>query len=884
VTTIQISGEPGNEDPRILIRAQGTWNNSSPLILVDGIERPMSDINVSEVESVSVLKDASATAVFGVKGAEGVILITTKRGTLGKPRLTVNANLSRKIISKTPDKLNSYDAFLYRNQAIEYEISSREDAWGYYTPTPILAHYKQPQSEADKYIFPDVDWRKQQLNPNASSSQIDLDVQGGTEFAQYFGTLGYSHEGDLLRSGLENYKGYKTKIEYNRFNFRTNLDLNATKTTVFSINLSGLVGIKWGSPGQDIWRPFYQSVPSMYPVRFPDGAWGYYPFTQIPNPAFLLNNSGNPKNIRTQVTTDFILKQGLDFITPGLSFRASLSYDTRFYTNGGISDGQSALQRFIDPKIIDMKPGESDLDYTYGSIKTSGTNDYDWVLQPATYGSENSSTSNLNNAYRRLFYQAQLNYSRKFDKHDVGFMALAQREQLATGSEFPRYREDWVGRLTYNYDGKYLFETNAAYNGSEKFAPKYRFGFFPSIALGWMVSNESFLKKDWLDKLKLRYSIGKVGDDSAPPRWGYSTTWSLPSDRTYFGSTYVPSPYDQYVISTIGNPDIHWEEAVKQNVGLELAVFKNLLNLTVDVYKDDRNNIFLSGGSRNIPNYFGSNPVAANLGKTTAHGYEIELKLQKTTSFQLNYWFTWAYTHAKDKVLYREDPLLYYNYQRAAGFQIGQNRNIFQDGYVNNWNEVYSSLSLSTGNTEKLPGDYNIVDFNGDGTMDSFDSAPYSFPNRPQNTYSFTFGGDWKGFSVMAQFYGVDNVSRFYGWFTWPFSDGYKAVVMENTVNTWRPWNTTPEWPGQRLNSSGAEGTRFTIDGSYLRLKTAEIAYTFTGNMVQKLGLNSAKLYLNGNNLLYFSKMMDDRETDNVTNGAAYPMYRTITLGVSINF
>ncbi len=893
VTTIQISGEPGNEDPRILIRSQGTWNNSAPLILVDGVERSMSDINVSEVESVSVLKDASATAVFGVKGAEGVILITTKRGALGKPQLTVNANTSMKFISRTPDKLDSYNGFLYRNDAIEYEVSVNENSWSYFMPMEIAEHYKLPQSEEDKYIFPNVDWPSEQLNKNASSSQVDLTVSGGTDFAKYFGAISYTHEGDLLKSGLDNGKGYKTKVAYNRFNFRSNLDFNLTGSTIFTVNLSGYVGTKWGGAEYNgaqqlvaahwIWDGFYFLSPSVMAVRFPDGSWGYNPNApNTTNPIAYLNNLGNVKNIRTQITTDFILKQKLDFITPGLTVQGSLSYDNRFYSRGGMTDTGGAISKYIDPKIIDKLPGETEWDYTYGTIKSPGINDYDWVLQPVNYLSEN--TAELGTAYRRIFYQAQINYARTFKKNDLGVTFLMNREKYAKGSEFPRYREDWVGRVTYNYDARYFLETNGAYNGSEKFAPKYRFGFFPSVAVGWMASNEHFLKKEWLNKLKFRYSIGKVGNDNfTSPRWAYTTNWAVDDAETIFGNTFKGSPYTQYKEAVVGNPDLHWEVSKKQNLGLELSVLNNMLNLNMDVYRDDRSDIFMSNTQRQIPNYFGAAPVAANIGKTESKGYELEFRFQRTTKKQLNYWLNWTYSHAKDMVVFMEDPILLYDYQKKAGFQIDQSMGQIGDGYLNNWDEVYSSVG-KTSNKQKLPGDTNMIDFNGDGKMDNYDQVPFGFPERPQNTYTFALGAAYKGFSIMVQFYGVYNVSRTYGYYMYGFSDETKSVVFENMVNTWRPWNTDANWTGQRLLSSGDNANRLTVDGSYLRLKNAEIAYTFSGNLIKSLGVKSTRVYINGNNLLYFSKMMDDRETNNVKNGADYPIFRTVTFGMNINF
>jgi TonB-linked SusC/RagA family outer membrane protein len=887
VTVIQGTGEPGADDPRILIRAQGTWNNSNPLILVDGVERRMNDIDMSEIESISVLKDASATAVFGVKGAEGVILITTKRGKTGKPRFSVDVNANTKFLSRTPEKLNSYQGFLYRNRSIEYELPVTESSWGMYTPIPVVNRYKQPQAPGDAYIFPDVDWPKEQLKPFALSHRVNLNASGGTNTARYFGSLSYTHDGDLLNSGLDNGKGYKSKNAYDRFNFRTNLDLDITKSTVFSVNLSGLVGTKYGSPGQDIWRPFYQSAPQNYPARFPDGAWGFTNKVNIINPLYLLNNYGAPTNTRTQVTTDFVVQQKLDFLTKGLSYRGSLSYDNLFYSNGGITDNGNAPQRYIDPNIINMQPDETELDYIYGTNQTPGINDFDWVQQPITYLSEN--TWNLGGAFRRLFYQNQLRYARAFQKHDVGTTFLMNREEFAQGSMFPRYREDWVGRVTYSYDDRYLFESNAAYNGSEKFSRQYRFGFFPSVAVGWRASNESFLKKDWLSNLKFRYSIGKVGNDNFnSPRWAYSSQWAVDPQETNFGApNNAPSPYIQYTEDVIGNPDLQWETALKQNFGLEVAVFSNKIAFTADYFRDHRENIFMSAGQRRVSNYFGARPVAANIGETKSQGYELALNLQNTFKGNLHYWFNTSYTFALDETIYREDPVLLPAYQKQQGFQIGQTRTSATAGYVDNWDEVYAATGLPSGNGLKLPGDFRMVDFNGDGTINNFDVAPYGYPTRPRNTYNFSFGGSFKGFSVMAQFYGVYNVSRAYGWFMYPYSDPSEFVIFENQLDTWTPQNTDASWPAQRTNRTmpnSPEGDRYLVDGSFLRLKTAEIAYTIDSKVMKRIGARSSRIYLNGNNLLYWSKMMDDSETEGLTNGAGYPTYKRINLGLSINF
>lgn len=889
VTVIQGTGEPGADDPRILIRAQGTWNNSNPLILVDGVERRMNDIDMNEIESISVLKDASATAVFGVKGAEGVILITTKRGKVGTPKFSIDANSNVKFLSKTPDKLNSYEGFLYRNNSIEYELPVTESSWGMIMPMQLVNRYKQPQAPGDEYIFPDVDWPKEQLKDFALSHRVNLNFSGGTQTARYFGSLSYTHDGDLLNSGLDNGKGYKSKNAYDRFNFRTNLDLDVTKTTTFSLNVAGYVGTKFGNPGQDIWRPFYQSAPHTYPARFPDGAWGFTPLYQIPNPLYLLNNSGAPTTTRTQVNTDFVLQQKLDFITKGLSFRGLLAYDNLFYTTGGISDNGNALTRWIDPAIIDIQEGQNEEDFIHGSIRTAGINDFDWVQQPVTYMAENP--NNLGSAYRRLFYQNQLNYSRVFDKHDVGATVVMTREQYAEGSMFPRYREDWVTRITYAYDDRYLFETNGAYNGSEKFSKDYRFGFFPSVALGWRASNENFLKNvAWLSNLKFRYSYGKVGNDNfTAPRWAYETQWRIDVAPTYFGAPQNgASPYTQYVESVIGNPSLQWETAIKQNFGIEFSVLENRIGFTADIFRDHRTDIFMSASQRRISDYFGSLPVSANLGETKSKGYELSLNLQNQLN-QLHYWANVSYTYAKDEVIFMEDPSLLPSYQKNQGYQIGQTRNGVTEGYVNNWDELYATTFWQVQNGNKLPGDQRIVDFNGDGIINTFDSAPYGYPTRPQNTYNFSLGLSYKGFSIMAQFYGIYNVHRRYGWFSMPYSDGAEFVVFENNLDQWTPENLDAAWPAQRTNRSYDfaninAGDRWLVDASFLRLKTAEIAYTLGGQWLKNIGASSTRIYVNGNNLFFWSDMVDDQEGPGVTNGAGYPVYKRVNLGLSVNF
>jgi hypothetical protein len=409
-----------------------------------------------------------------------------------------------------------------------------------------------------------------------------------------------------------------------------------------------------------------------------------------------------------------------------------------------------------------------------------------------------------------------------------------------------------------------------------------------SVALGWVASNESFLDYDWLNKLKLRYSIGKVGNDNfSAPRWAYETNWAI-DDRTNFGyPTNASSYYLQYRQSVIGNPNLNWEAVTKQNVGFEVAVLKNRFTLNLDIFKDHRTNIFMSASQRKIPNYFGDSPVAANIGETKTRGYEVELKYQDASQGSLHYWANAAFTYAIDKILYMEDPALLPAYQKAQGFQIGQVKSQLTSGYLQNWDDVYSSVAYSTNDNFKLPGDYRMVDFNGDGKLDSFDSAPYGFPTRPQHTYTLTSGLSYKGFGAMVQFYGVYNVLRQVGSLG-AFGGTIKGIAFTENLHYWTP-DRMPDrdygpTKGLRVMNSSPDGPMWLYDASYLRLKTAEISYTVSKGFIQRFKINSVRMFVNGNNLIFWSKLPDDMEAATSTGRVAYPNYKLINYGISINF
>ncbi|MVT08773.1 SusC/RagA family TonB-linked outer membrane protein [Chitinophaga sp. ysch24] len=880
VITSASTGMPGAEDPQILIRAQSSWNNSAPLILVDGIERSMSTIDISSVESISVLKDASATAVYGVKGANGVILITTKKGTTGKAVIQIRSNMTTKVASKLPEKYDSYDAFVIKNLAIQRELMLSANGWSAYKPQQIIDKYRNPLNAEDWDRYPNVDWTKELFKDRAMSYSTAVNVSGGSQFVTYFAGADFVYEGDLFKT-FQNGRGYKSGYGYNRINVRSNLDFNLTKTTRFSTKLFGSNGVRkvpWGAADNDqgYWASAYRTSPDAMRPIYSDGTWGFFQprNADVPNSVYNLAMSGIEKRTNTQLTTDFILQQQLDMITRGLSVRGSISLDNTFReTQRGINDAFNYAQR----KWVDPETGTVFLEYPINSgTQLDYSDGIRWSGQPGSVDRDAT--------YRRQNYMFQLNYDRRFGKHDVTAMGLLQREKVATGSQFARYREDWVFRATYNYDTRYFFETNGAYNGSEQFGPDYRFAFFPSFSAGWMLSNENLMSSlNFLDVLKIRASWGKIGDDAvAVGRWPFRDQWAF-GGNAQMGSPPANTPYTFYRVSSLGNPNISWEKVEKRNLGIDYSFLQGKIAGSVDVFSDNRTDIIINGASRAIPSYFGVSAPSANLGRVTSKGYEIELRLDHTFKNGIHIWANTNMTHATNKTIFRDDPELRLAYQKQAGYSIGQTRTYLDYGYLQSWDDIYGSTQRSTNNQNKLPGDYNIIDFNGDGIIDGNDTAPYGYAGTPQNTYNASLGIDWRGLSLFLQFYGVNNVTREV---TFPtFHSSSNVAYVEGAY--WLKQNgggdvPLPRW--SNLEGGGGNGTRYLFDGSYTRLKNAEIGYTLSGGVVKKMGIKTCKIYVNGNNLLLWTKMPDDRES-NFSGGSslgAYPTVRRFNLGIDI--
>ncbi len=909
VATIASTGQPGEEDPRIYIRGAAAWNqDAQPLVLVDGVKREIKSVDVTSVATISVLKDASATAVYGVEGANGVILITTKRGQEGKARIDVGFNATLKAVSKLPRKYDSYDGYMFRNQAIESELALKTGAgsWAYYRPQTFINlfrnqdHVVRPQytadgsflgnySQADRY--PNTDWQEEMFEKTALSYNTNLNISGGTKYVKYFVSFDYQNEGDITKI-WENNLGFDGGYSYNRLNVRSNLDFTITKTTEFKVSLAGSnaqqkkprLGYNSGSwAEQQMWAGAYSMAPNLFPVKYSDGSWGYYPLvSNIANSPMNVATGGYELQAITRIFTDFALEQKLDFITKGLVARGTISWDNQFNESGrGIVTNAKPDGSSFQPKRMYILPEEGIVNREKLSLENTGFDFYesrDWITQAGNV----SYTSRLTEMSLQLFW------GRQFGKHNVTAMANWKRRSIAQNAELENRREDWVARATYDYNSRYFAEFNGAYNGSQQFSPDHRFGLFYSGAAGWMVSEENFMKwlkaKKILDMFKIRGSVGQIGDDSAGKRFAYLTTWEV-NGPFHMNTDNSDSPFTGYSEAGVAAPDLRWATVVKYNLGFDYAFWNGMFAGSFDWFRDERKDIFISGGDRlSIPSYYGVVSVPdINKGEIKNSGFEVELRFNKVLKNGMRFWANTNYTYAHNTIILKDDPKLYPNYRKAQGYSQGQYVSFIDKGFIGTYDELYSTPERDANDDNLVIGDHYIVDFNGDGKVDATnDQAPFGYTGNPEHTYNATIGWEWKGFSCFAQLYGVTGVTRDVGL----NSFGSQLLTVYDNGTWWNPVDGTGEVVIPRFNSqiSYNEGTQFLYDGSYLRLKNVEVAYTWTKGWIKKLGFTSLKIYLNGNNLFLITKMPDDRESNYGWSGAggAYPTVRRYNFGFKL--
>lgn len=879
----QASGEPGNDQSTLRIRGVGTFNGSQePLVLVDGIQVDnYNNIDPNEIENVTILKDASSTAVYGIRGANGVLIITTKRGKVGPAKVSYTFNNAINSFTAIRSQMNAYDWANSFNQAI------KGDAFltgGTYTPRYTDAELQKFKDGSDPIFYPNIDWYKVMLKKTSSQQQHNLNINGGTDKVRYAVSVGmFNQEGLFNNTNLS--PDYDAQLKFRRYNFRSNLNFQVTKRFTAQLDMSSQTEQRSGSNAnvQNVIENIARANPTVSPgivngkvVVFPIGG----------NPIVSLYEPGYQREYRNYLNGSLRLDHDLDFITKGLTTHFNISY-----------------QNFNSQKFVNRKSGPAII--TYLPVRQAdGSIAYLPQNTDAQYG--NAETIGKN---RRVTSEFAVDYKRKFGDHNVTALLLYnQQKNIDPTYTFlvPNGYQSYVGRVTYDYKSRYLAQVDAAYNGTENFAPGNRFGLFPAYSLGWVASEESFFPKtDALGFLKFRGSYGQVGNDQigsgflqSNNRFLYRpTAWTF-SGGSRFGETGTTLNTVGGVVEGRGsNPDLTWERSVKSNLGIEMGFWKRKLNVTVDLFSEKRDNILAN--RQTISSTYGVAIPPQNLGKMQNRGYEFSATLSDRIR-DFNYQVNANYSFARNKILYQDEVNPLFAYQARTGHRFGQIFGLIDQGFFNTVDEANDpKRPVYQWNNNKLqPGDIRYADINGNGLVDNYDAVPIGFSQIPEITYGFSFVGSYKGFSVSVLFQGVSNVSLPYTRrFTQAFFDANPAGAVDYLSESWTQERYNAglpiKFPRFSLGTNGnaannyQTSTFFTADASYLRLKNVEIGYTFSNKILKRVGLNTARLFANALNLYTWSKVfpgVDPESPPTPTNLEPYPLVRTINMGVNINF
>ena len=870
---IQSSGLPGEDTAELYVRGRASFaSDGQPLVLVDGVERSFADIPVDDVAQISILKDASATAVYGVRGANGVILVTTKRGESGSAQVSLTTNFSLQTPTRLNTYLNSYEAVTLLEEAL------RNDGLPSQYSASDIAKFKQASEGKltgdDFYRYPNVDWYNEALKKTAPTQQYNVNISGGTTRMKYFASLGYMDQGGLYKN-FESYDyGQSSQVRYQRYSFRANLDFTFTKQFTAQINFGTRfedrkgpnINDQQGGRGRSgVFYELNRTPTWIFPVKYPGDLWGGSAYAQN-NIIALLSQGGFRSQSSNVNETSVVLRYDLDALVKGLSARAMGSFDYfTSYTRGFTST-------FATYELVDRSGNLEDI----SNYRQYGTN------APLEYGGNTQSTN------FRAYLEVGLNWQRTFKKiHDWTAMVLYNESSARTQAEVPTRYQGLVGRATYNYDRRYFSEVNFGYNGSENFAKGKRFGFFPSFSLGWMLSSEEFLKStEWLDMLRLRATYGEVGNDRYQGnRFLYIPSWIQTSDPTYtFGnSTSVYGVYE----GMFPNMDVSWERSRKYNLALESAVLNSSLSGSIDLFYENRSGILTN--YMTIPNWVAVSTAPANLGKTTNKGIEVELKYRKRLG-KVNFNTGISYAFAKNNIVSRDEPAGMPDYRKQEGQSIGQYYGLVSEGFFTSEAEIASAPRQTFGPVKI--GDLKYRDMNSDGIIDERDVTFIGHTNMPTTSVSLNLGAEYKGVSVSTMLTGVTEVSRYYdAEMMFAFVDGGKA--RSRHLDRWQPsqsveWNVAnAKYPLLHYGAFGNNNQRlnsyFVQDGSYIRLRNVEVAYQIPRAICQKLGISNLRIFVNGTNLLTWDKLngLTDPES---RNSNSYPIMKVFNLGLNIRF
>lgn len=862
IVTRQVSGEPGNDASQIYIRGMGTWVNKNPLTLVDGIERDINTINTQEIESITMLKDASATAVYGVRGANGVILITTKRGVEGKPKVEFRTEHAILTALRLPEYIDGYKYAGLVNEALGYAGKD---------PRYTASEMENFRDGSNPYFYPNVNWVDMILKKNTYQTINNLSVSGGSKFVRYYVNVGLTKQMGIYKEdpAVE----YNTNTSVTRYNFRSNVDIDVTKELQVNMGVGGIIQHNY-YPGVSSSQIFYAMKvipPTQYAPVNPDGSISGGAAYLNDNPWGMVAHSGYSRHDNNSIQGTFSAKWDLsELVTKGLSLKGTFSYDHYTLINN------ARYIEFETKKYLGMN-ADSEEQYT---IFREG--------QPMGY-------SVGKNIGRSVYMEAAANYDKTIGRHNLSSLLLFnRREYVNLGTDnarinLPYRRQGLAGRLTYNFDNRYLAEFNFGYNGSENFPKGERYGFFPSISAGWVISGEKFWNNYAnINHFKIRASHGQVGNDEiGGVRFLFESLYNTSGHGAWFGSS--QTNYPSINEAQIGNQYVTWEKATKSNVGLDLNLFDSKLQIQLDGFYESRKGILLKreGSTPEFSGINGGVMPYANLGRVKNKGIDGMIDYSNSSG---NFFYSvkGTFTYARNKVLYNDEAKPRYDYLSGVGKRIDQPFGLVAIGYFKDQDDIDNSPRQTFMSALKA-GDVKYLDVNKDGIIDDDDRVAIGHPIVPE--WVLGLGGTigYKNMELSLFFNGVTNVSMFVeGESIYAFSRGLGTynILNEYYNNRWTPENPNAKYPAVSEMENPNNNRRSTLylrDASYIRLRSAEIAYKFPAKIVQICKLENARVFVNGMNLFTLDKIKFMNPESNSGTGE-YPLQRSVNFGVQIGF
>lgn len=876
-------GEPGYDNPTFTLRGIGTFKGSvSPLIIVDGVQRQdvnstyggaFNNIDPEDIQSISLLKDASATAVYGAKGANGVLIITTKRGVAGKPKVAAKAEAGYTGLTKLPKMMDGVTYMKLFNEARE----NNGDA-----PRFTEETIAKTASGLDPYLYPNVNWIDRIYDDWAAMTNANVNVSGGGEAMRYYVSMSFYNQDGQYNVTKAN--GYNPNLNFKRYDFRSNVDLNVTKTTTLSLNLAAmLVNSRFpGASAADIWYNTYATNPVAFPVSFPNNVWAGPAQTEGVNPFNVVQNQGYSTEFKPSVQSVLSVNQNLDAITKGLSATARFSFDSyaEFGTQRrGLNDLFRAERRDADGNL---------------------------VLVPTRFGDKSLGFGTSSSGERMMYLEGNIAYDRSFGPHSFGALLVGAIRNRQRGSasdlkwSIPFRNQNAAARITYGYKDKYLLEGNFGATGSENFQKGERWGFFPAASAGWVISREGFMANvPALTLLKIRASVGSTGNDAIDEeRFGYLTYITTNKPGIAFGTS--PTYYNGTDVTVFGTQGLTWETSTKTNLGLDISLWDKL-NVTVDLFKDHRRQILINRQSISVIGGYAGNAIFANLGEMENKGFDGSIEYNTSIGKDFSLRLFGNVTYARNRILDADNPLAIYGYQQVEGTMFQEFRGYKHQGLFRDEDDVSHSPEQLR---QMYPGDIKFRDLNGDGRVDPNDQAYLGKSAFPVWSYGYGFNLGYKRWEISALFAGVADVgimangseiNRYNGTAVGvgivPFAGIglYPASMLANAEDRWTKENPRQDAWYPRLTITNSTDNNFTNsdwwlkDGSFMRLKQASLSYNIITSDMRVKGISNLQVYANGTNLLTFSKFkLWDPELG--SNAARYPFSRTITLGLRAQF